>query len=335
MQARSMAWLGLVSAGVLFAACPLKASAQTESGEKIYQRTLRGTTWIVIRQGNGMSSGTGALIANDGTRKLVLTNYHVTGDDDHIQVLFPIFNSDDRLLAERSRYMARLSEGKGFPARVLYRDQRRDLALLELKSVPAGAHVIRLARQSPSPGQRVHSIGNPGKSGALWLYTSGTVRQVYEKQWRTQVHGSILTFAARVVETQSPTNPGDSGGPLVDDRGDLVGVTQGMAVDASLLSLFIDVTEVRSFLASHRLLDKLPPARASTTTETAAKTQPKPEPMPEDKEKDAAQKLTFAKTLAQEGKLVRARERYEEIVEKFPMTKAATEAKSLLDKLNK
>src|SRR5207248_1523345 len=58
----------------------------------------------------------------------------------------------------------------------------------------------------------------------------------------------VLTFEARVVETDSPTNPGDSGGPLVNDRGELVGVTEGASTEARLVSTFVDVSEVRRLL---------------------------------------------------------------------------------------
>src|SRR5207249_11462107 len=114
--------------------------------------------------------------------------------------------------------------------------------------------------ESPGPGQRVHSIGNPGSSDGLWLYTSGTVRQVYHKKWQSRGSQRIYSFEAEVVETQSPTNPGDSGGPLVNDQGDLVAVTQGTASGAQLLSLFIDLSEVRTFLTSKKLLPRLPAA---------------------------------------------------------------------------
>ncbi len=58
-----------------------------------------------------------------------------------------------------------------------------------------------------------------------------------------------------MIETDSPTNPGDSGGPLVNDRGELVGVTQGGSVDAQSLSLFVDVSEVKRFLATRAVRD--------------------------------------------------------------------------------
>jgi hypothetical protein len=127
-----------------------------------------------------------------------------------------------------------------------------------------------VAADSPEPGQSVHSIGNPGRSGALWVYTPGKVRQVYSKKWKVELDGKTVTFQAKVVETDSATNPGDSGGPLVNDKGELVGVTQGGAVDAQLLSTFVDVTEVRKLIGRRsvqtlRTTDGREPPKATNT----------------------------------------------------------------------
>ena len=44
---------------LLWSWCAQEALAQTESGEKIYQRTLRGTTWILGIRDGGAATGTG------------------------------------------------------------------------------------------------------------------------------------------------------------------------------------------------------------------------------------------------------------------------------------
>jgi S1-C subfamily serine protease len=109
---------------------------------------------------------------------------------------------------------------------------------------------LGLALESAKPGQCVHSIGNPSSSDALWVYTRGEVRQVYHRTFR--VDGNF-TIRARVVETQSPVNEGDSGGPVVNDRGELVAVVQSTfnTNKVHLISVFIDVSEVRLLLQNH------------------------------------------------------------------------------------
>ena len=55
-----------------------------------------------------------------------------------------------------------------------FREPRCDLAVIELERMPPGVQALRLAASSVVPGQRIHSIGNPGVSGALWVYTPGS-----------------------------------------------------------------------------------------------------------------------------------------------------------------
>lgn len=334
MTGRVNRWLSLL---LLVGAVGPQAHAQAhaqEDGEKIYQRTLRATVWIIsAREGNKMATGTGSII--DTNRRLVLTNYHVVGDEAEVFILYPIFRHG-KLVAERRDYLQIFRQGGAKRARVLARDMKHDLALVELDAAIAGTNPLRLAKQSPSPGQRVHSIGNPGDTDALWEYTSGTVRAVYHKQWEVRDGGRSLSFNAEVVETQSPTNRGDSGGPLVNDRGDLVAVTQGYNAAGQLLSLFVDVTEVKSFLAAKHLIARLPTSSAlETATTTKVKTEAESPVVAVDPEQEASRKLSSAKLLVEAGRLERAKDRCEKIISDFPTTKAAGEAKLLLDKLNK
>src|SRR5262245_53501470 len=237
MPARRV-WTAAFTAALL----ALPAAAQPDAGIQVYQNLLKSTVWIISERPNGRATGSGSLI--DRKRNLILTNYHVVDDVDRVTVYFPAFR-DGRVIAEREFYRQR---ARGIRGRVKARDQEADLSIIQLDEVPAGAQALTLAPDSPSPGQTVHSIGNPGGSGALWVYTPGKVRQVYHKRWQAKVGDRVVTFEAKVVETDSATNPGDSGGPLANDKGELVGVTQGGAVNAQLLSTFIDVSEVKRFM---------------------------------------------------------------------------------------
>jgi hypothetical protein len=60
-----------------------------------------------------------------------------------------------------------------------------------------------------------------------------------------------------------------------------------------------------------------------------------PESAGDKSEQEAASKLKYAKKLQEEGVVDKAKERYQEIVKKYPKTEAAKEAQKLLDKLNK
>ena len=231
---------------------PLVARADEPSiGSRVYKQTLPAVVWIQSARKNGSTSGSGSLV--DAERGLVLTNYHVVEDNPRATVFFPLFR-DGKAVAEKSYYRDRAAR-LGVAARVVVASRTTDLAVLQLERVPEGVTPLALADQSPDPGDTVHSVGNAGRSGALWGYVRGTVRQVYRKKWHAELSGGRRqVFEAKVVETDSPTNPGDSGGPLLTDAGRLVGVTQGGAVDAQSVSFFIDVSEVRKILESREVL---------------------------------------------------------------------------------
>lgn len=246
---------GLLLAAALAPAL-MAAPAQGQAGadgERIYQQLLKSTVWVIA----GTNTGTGSLV--DAERKLIVTNHHVVGDLRTVEILFPRYDSSGRVIAERADYLRRGRRVRGV---VLLRDGRRDLAVIQLTEVPVGTPALRLAAESPRPGAQVHSIGNPSVSGALWVYTSGSVRQVYRRTFRLKDGREI---DARVVETQSPINSGDSGGPVVNDKGELVAVVQSYeGADARLVSTFIDVSEIRTVIGA-AVRSPAPPVPAPPT----------------------------------------------------------------------
>jgi hypothetical protein len=242
-------------------------AVHADDGPAIYRTLLKSVCWVLSPLGDGhLATGTGTLIDRD--RRLILTNYHVVGDRDDVRVLFP-HSERGKVVAERDYYLERLRR-YALRGRVVARDRKADLALVQLEGLPAGAEALPLSDDGASPGQSVHSVGNPGDSGALWVYTPGEVRQAYHKKWKAKVDGEERSFEADVVETDSAINPGDSGGPLVNGKGRLVGVTDSIAVNARLLSEFIDVSEVKKLLGRRDVKDLKAPEATVKPAERAA-----------------------------------------------------------------
>ncbi|CAN5491634.1 hypothetical protein BH11PLA2_BH11PLA2_22380 [soil metagenome] len=231
-----------------FVLLSLPAFADDE-GAKVYKKVVPNVAWIHVKLDRGTATGSGTLI--DAERRLVLTNYHVVEEHPTATVFFAAMR-DGQPVAERSYYTDR-ARTLAINAKVVARNSKADLALIQLDKLPAGHVAVQLAASSAEPGQSVHSVGNAGKSGALFGYVPGKVRQVYNKDWKADLGGRIVTFHAKVVETDSATNPGDSGGPLVNDKGEIVGVTEGGAVNAQLISTFVDVSEVKKLLATQEV----------------------------------------------------------------------------------
>jgi S1-C subfamily serine protease len=213
-----------------------KAAGVMEAPE-IYKRTLRSTAWVLCAN----SSGSGCLV--EGQRRLLLTNYHVVQNSKFVNVHFPIYDRDDKPIGDREFYL----KTRPIRGRVLLSDSKSDLAVLELESLAPNTLALPLATESPSTGQLVYSVGNPGSSGALWTLSKGTVRHEVTVNRLKLQNGQLIE--AKMIETDSPINFGDSGGPLVNDRCELVGICSSFISQARLQSAFIDATEVRGILA--------------------------------------------------------------------------------------
>lgn len=205
-----------------------------------YRNTLKATTWVLAKDNGETSSGTGVLV--DAERRLVVTNYHVVGTARTAVVFFPDMK-DGSPNVDRSHYLKEVKK-LGLKGRVVAADLKRDLALIEIPKIPEGVEAVKLAENTTTPGEEVHSIGNPGATEALWVYTSGTVRSVYDKKFRTGAGEHDF----KVVETQSPINSGDSGGPVVNSKGELVAISQAISPKARLVSYCVDISEVKAFM---------------------------------------------------------------------------------------
>lgn len=235
------------------------ATGSVSADEKIYNATLKSTAWVLAKTDGSTSSGTGVLV--NAEKKLLITNFHVVGEARAAVIFFPDFKNEQPI-NDRNHYLKNVRK-LGIRGRVLGVDRKRDLALVELDKLPEGAKAIDLAPETIGAGASVQSIGNSGSSEALWVFTSGTVRSVYQKQFRTGAGEHDF----QVVETQSPINPGDSGGPVVNDKGELVGIAQSISPKARLVSYNVDVSEVKTFLESDWKPAPLPIADVMEKTE--------------------------------------------------------------------
>lgn len=228
-------------ATILFSvAAFLAVKGTAEANPQIYRRVLHSTGWVVVPAKGDLAAGTCFVV--DQKNRLAITCRHVVGQAQEALIYFPVDNKGE-LAVDSGYYLKRMP---AIHARVVARDAPRDLALLQLDSIPAGIEALPLATHSPCPGDVVHSIGNSGlaDSGTLWWYTQGYVRQVFDR--RVDTPNGITRI--RIVDTQAPVNRGDSGGPVVNDRGRLIGVAASYTSTERLVSQSISAHEVKLFL---------------------------------------------------------------------------------------
>ncbi len=141
------------------------------------------------------SLGSGFVVDASG---YVVTNNHVVGDADEIRVIFP----------DNTRY----------PATLVGRDPKTDLALLKIKRETPFPFVTFGDSDSLHVGDWVIAVGNPfGLGGSV---SAGIV----SARGRNINAGPFDDF----IQTDAAINRGNSGGPLFNAKGEVVGINSAI-----------------------------------------------------------------------------------------------------------
>jgi S1-C subfamily serine protease len=220
-------------------ALPARAATDERSAQ-LYYTALNASGWVNRKT----ESGAGCLV--DRANRLMLTNYHVVKEDETVVVMFPVFVRSG-LVTDRNFYFKN-RDHLAVRARVLYRDKTRDLALIHLNALPARAVALKLADELPEPGDQVFRVGSPGAKDQTWHQDIGKVRAVAKANL---TYPSKQHVIARAVFSDLPGTPGHSGSAVLNSRGELVAIHAAQQ-KSNLLSVSIDVNEVRAFLREAR-----------------------------------------------------------------------------------
>jgi len=214
-----------------------ESAAEIDTRNPLYRQTLESVGYIVCQtEDRGAWQGTGWIL--NVQNRLMVTNQHVIKGVEECTVFLPEFK-DNKLVTDKAET---LRSSRGIRARVIDSSPECDLALIQLESLTDTAKSLSLAEQSATPGQRLHSIaGNSAGSDSLWIYSTGHVRQV--------ARGILANgYESTLLESDMATNQGNSGGPVVNDQGQLVAVVEGHRTDARLVSIYVDLQAVVSYL---------------------------------------------------------------------------------------
>ncbi len=155
----------------------------------LVERVQPGIVQVSVNRRGG---GTGIIWQEDGR---IITNNHVVPNDNlNVQVL--------------------LSDGRTFDAKVLHRNPRLDLAILQvqgekLRALPLGdSGKLRL-------GEWVFAVGHP--LGERWVVTAGIV----SSKSTIKFDDGLMT---EYIKSDVRLAPGNSGGPLLNADGEVVGI---------------------------------------------------------------------------------------------------------------
>jgi tetratricopeptide (TPR) repeat protein len=219
--------------------------AKKKTAKELHQLLLKSSGWVRFEVSPGVTSNGTAWVI-DADRRLMVTNDHVVNGADEVRVLFPK-HKDGKLVREEVAYQTE----HGVRAVVIDRDRTRDLAMIQLDSLPAGAVALKLADDEPEEGDVVRTIGGftNGGDGLVWGGVGGEVRSVGANGGLNRI-GKV-----RTILSTAPTNGGNSGGPLVSEAGEVIGVNS-YGVETGLggrkvngVAGHISVREVKDYLA--------------------------------------------------------------------------------------
>lgn len=139
-----------------------------------------------------MGSGSGVIISQDG---YILTNNHVVENASGISV--------------------QVSTGKVYPATLIGRDPRTDLALIKVGATGLKAAVVGDSKKL-EVGEWVLAVGSP-----LGFENTVSVGVVSSVGRNLPTQGSLIVDA---IQTDAAINRGNSGGALCNARGELIGI---------------------------------------------------------------------------------------------------------------
>lgn len=169
-----------------------------------------------IREG---SLGTGFFIDPSG---LILTNYHVIAPSNR--------------LAEE--IIVRSSDRREFPARVVGKDAKTDVAILRIEGGGSFPAVSLGDSDRLDIGEWVVALGNA--FGLEETVTVGVVSGI----GRALGTGPYDSY----IQTDAAINAGNSGGPLFNIRGEVIGVNTAVGASAQGIGFAIPINMIRKIL---------------------------------------------------------------------------------------
>jgi S1-C subfamily serine protease len=200
---------------------------------------------VWAKNGALTAQGTGVLL--DKKERLLVTAWHVVRGAQTLHVLFPLYE-DRQLLTAPLPYQERSKRGQAIGACVVVSDPQRDLAVLQLESVPDGVREVPFAAAKPRPDDNVYFIGNPQVKNILWDRAVGQPLGVRPKTWTLRTGQEVSTEILE-VETRTILDGGYSGGPVVNAANELVGVTLAAQEEKSRRVYCVEAGAVRRQLA--------------------------------------------------------------------------------------
>ncbi len=172
---------------------------------EVRQNTMQGWPWFFdsnpYQEYESNRLGSGVIFRKDGDTYYILTNNHVAGDSESIEVV--------------------LDDERTYTAELVGTDERRDLAIVSFQSDEHDIPIATLGSSSDMKvGDWVLAMGSP--FGYVSSVTAGIVSALGRS-------GQEINNINDFIQTDAAINSGNSGGPLVNIYGEVVGINTWIA----------------------------------------------------------------------------------------------------------
>jgi S1-C subfamily serine protease/Tfp pilus assembly protein PilF len=166
------------------------------AAEELFKRATQSV--VMVKTSDG--SGSGVCV---GKTNLIVTNQHVVGDADSVDVI--PFKMEDKTVSRLPKVRAK----------VIYRDAKEDIAVLSLEKVPATLQAMPVVATDAGPGTKVFAVGHPGLGDKV---LDLSISEGLVSSSKREIAGTVM------LQHSASVNRGNSGGPLLDEYGRVVGI---------------------------------------------------------------------------------------------------------------
>jgi serine protease Do len=147
--------------------------------------------------------------------------------------------TSEHVIQDAGELVVRLYNGKRCPAKVIWRDEQRDLGVIRISAASALRPLPIGSSAGSKVGEMVISIGNP-----LGLSHSITTGVISAKNRQIGLSNSRKLYED-IIQTDCAINPGNSGGPLINLNGQVIGMNAFVVKDNQGLGFAIGIDSIK------------------------------------------------------------------------------------------
>jgi serine protease Do len=151
--------------------------------------------------------------------------------------------TNEHIISNARTIKVRLNSNLVRPAKVVWSDPVRDLAVLKVDTFRPLKPVVLGSSKDARVGEWVIAIGNP-----LGLDNTVTVGVISAKNRTIRTANHVYED---VIQTDAAINPGNSGGPLFNIHGEVIGVNAAIVRNSQSIGFAISIDVIKPLITKY------------------------------------------------------------------------------------